>query len=32
LTLPPNAYLDYSGGDWTCAEDFHKQDKGCVAD
>jgi hypothetical protein len=30
--VPANAYIDYSGNDWSCADGFHKQNKQCVAD
>jgi hypothetical protein len=28
--VPANAYLDYSGNDWQCAEGFRKNEGACV--
>ena len=32
LTLPPNAYVDYSGNDWECIDGFIRQRQACIPD
>jgi hypothetical protein len=32
MTVPTNAYLDFSGNEWRCTDGFRKQGESCVTD
>jgi hypothetical protein len=32
MTVPDNAYIDYSGNDWRCLDGFRKKDSTCAVD